>query len=83
MSASSALSKTFLVTTVAEDISDRDLQKSEKQIRALQIIRHLYADWSVRHTAWMSATCRSRCAKNGEVVKQQARTGQMIYQVAK
>lgn len=67
--------------TVTEDISDRDLQKSEKQFARCKsfdtytpIGPFVYTGVDVRD---LSITLR----QNGEV-KQQARTGQMIYPVA-
>jgi 2-keto-4-pentenoate hydratase/2-oxohepta-3-ene-1,7-dioic acid hydratase in catechol pathway len=67
--------------TIGEDISDRDLQKSEKQFgRAKSFDTYtpvgpfVYADVDV-------ADLRIELQKNGEV-KQSARTSQMIYPVA-
>src|SRR4051812_2414337 len=67
--------------TIGEDISDRDLQSSEKQFaRAKSFDTYspvgpfVYSDVDVRD---LPITLR----QNGEV-KQQARTGQMIYSVA-
>jgi 2-keto-4-pentenoate hydratase/2-oxohepta-3-ene-1,7-dioic acid hydratase in catechol pathway len=67
--------------TVAEDISDRDLQKSEKQFARCKsfdtytpIGPFVYTDVDVRD---LPITLQ----QNGEV-KQQARTSQMIYPVA-
>jgi 2-keto-4-pentenoate hydratase/2-oxohepta-3-ene-1,7-dioic acid hydratase in catechol pathway len=67
--------------TVGEDISDRDLQKTEKQFARCKsfdtytpIGPFVYSDVDVRD---LPVTLR----QNGEV-KQQARTSQMIYSVA-
>ena len=67
--------------TVGEDVSDRDLQKTEKQFARCKsfdtytpIGPFVYADVDVRD---LPITLR----QNGEV-KQQARTSQMIYSVA-
>jgi 2-keto-4-pentenoate hydratase/2-oxohepta-3-ene-1,7-dioic acid hydratase in catechol pathway len=67
--------------TIGEDISDRDLQSAEKQFaRAKSFDTYsplgpfVYADVDVRD---LPITLR----QNGEI-KQQARTGQMIYSVA-
>jgi 2-keto-4-pentenoate hydratase/2-oxohepta-3-ene-1,7-dioic acid hydratase in catechol pathway len=80
VSSESALEHVFGFT-VAEDISDRDLQKSEKQFARCKsfdtytpIGPFVYSDVDV---ADLPITLR----QNGEV-KQQARTSQMIYPVA-
>ena len=80
VSVESALDHVFGYT-VAEDISDRDLQSSEKQFARAKsfdtyspIGPFVYTDVDVRD---LEITLR----QNGEV-KQQARTSQMIYPVA-
>ncbi len=71
-----------LATPSALDVSDRDLQKSEKQFAPLQIVRYLHADRAVRLRAMsMSAILPVELRQNGEV-RQKARTSQMIYSVA-
>ena len=74
-------SNTFLVYTIGEDISDRDLQKSEKQFGRCKsfdtytpVGPFVYTDVDVTD---LPITLR----QNGEV-RQQARTSQMIYSVA-
>ena len=80
VSAESALDHVFGYT-IAEDISDRDLQKSEKQFARCKsfdtytpIGPFVYADVDVRD---LPITLR----QNGEM-RQNARTSQMIYSVA-
>ena len=66
--------------TIGEDISDRDLQKSEKQFgrcKSFDTYTPVGPLFTPRSTSATPITLR----QNGEV-RQQARTSQMIYSVA-
>jgi len=67
--------------TIAEDISDRDLQKSEKQFGRCKSFDTYTPVGPFVHTNLDVSDLPITLRQNGEV-KQQARTSQMIYSVA-
>jgi 2-keto-4-pentenoate hydratase/2-oxohepta-3-ene-1,7-dioic acid hydratase in catechol pathway len=67
--------------TIAEDISDRDLQKSEKQFGRCKSFDTYTPVGPFVHTEVDVGDLPITLRQNGEV-KQQARTSQMIYSVA-
>ena len=67
--------------TIAEDISDRDLQKSEKQFGRCKSFDTYTPVGPFVHTEVDIGDLPITLRQNGEV-KQQARTSQMIYSVA-
>ena len=67
--------------TIAEDISDRDLQKSEKQFGRCKSFDTYTPVGPFVHTDLEVSDLPITLRQNGEV-KQQARTSQMIYSVA-
>ena len=67
--------------TIAEDISDRDLQKSEKQFGRCKSFDTYTPVGPFVHTEVDISDLPITLRQNGEV-KQQARTSQMIYSVA-
>jgi 2-keto-4-pentenoate hydratase/2-oxohepta-3-ene-1,7-dioic acid hydratase in catechol pathway len=67
--------------TIAEDISDRDLQKSEKQFGRCKSFDTYTPVGPFVHTEVEVGDLEITLRQNGEV-KQQARTSQMIYSVA-
>ena len=67
--------------TIAEDISDRDLQKSEKQFGRCKSFDTYTPVGPFVHTEVDVGDLEITLRQNGEV-KQQARTSQMIYPVA-
>jgi 2-keto-4-pentenoate hydratase/2-oxohepta-3-ene-1,7-dioic acid hydratase in catechol pathway len=67
--------------TIAEDISDRDLQKSEKQFGRCKSFDTYTPVGPFVHTEVDIGDLEITLRQNGEV-KQQARTSQMIYSVA-
>lgn len=67
--------------TIAEDISDRDLQKSEKQFGRCKSFDTYTPVGPFVHTDLDVSDLPITLRQNGEV-KQQARTSQMIYSVA-
>jgi 2-keto-4-pentenoate hydratase/2-oxohepta-3-ene-1,7-dioic acid hydratase in catechol pathway len=67
--------------TIAEDISDRDLQKSEKQFGRCKSFDTYTPVGPFVHTDLDVSDLPIALRQNGEV-KQQARTSQMIYSVA-
>jgi 2-keto-4-pentenoate hydratase/2-oxohepta-3-ene-1,7-dioic acid hydratase in catechol pathway len=67
--------------TIAEDISDRDLQKSEKQFGRCKSFDTYTPVGPFVHTDLDVGDLPITLQQNGEV-KQQARTSQMIYSVA-
>ncbi|HWM25474.1 MAG TPA: fumarylacetoacetate hydrolase family protein [Chthoniobacterales bacterium] len=67
--------------TIAEDISDRDLQKSEKQFGRCKSFDTYTPVGPFVHTGVDIGDLPIALRQNGEV-KQQARTSQMIYSVA-
>jgi 2-keto-4-pentenoate hydratase/2-oxohepta-3-ene-1,7-dioic acid hydratase in catechol pathway len=67
--------------TIAEDISDRDLQKSEKQFGRCKSFDTYTPVGPFVHTEIDIGDLEITLRQNGEV-KQQARTSQMIYSVA-
>src|SRR5438093_2730643 len=67
--------------TIAEDISDRDLQKSEKQFGRCKSFDTYTPVGPFVHTEADIGDLPISLRQNGEV-KQQARTSQMIYSVA-
>jgi 2-keto-4-pentenoate hydratase/2-oxohepta-3-ene-1,7-dioic acid hydratase in catechol pathway len=67
--------------TIAEDISDRDLQKSEKQFGRCKSFDTYTPVGPFVHTDLEVSDLPITLQQNGEM-KQEARTGQMIYSVA-
>ena len=67
--------------TIAEDISDRDLQKSEKQFARCKSFDTYTPVGPFVHTEIDTSDLEITLRQNG-AVKQQARTSQMIYSVA-
>jgi 2-keto-4-pentenoate hydratase/2-oxohepta-3-ene-1,7-dioic acid hydratase in catechol pathway len=67
--------------TIAEDISDRDLQKSEKQFGRCKSFDTYTPVGPFVHTDLEASDLPITLRQNGKV-KQQARTSQMIYSVA-
>ena len=71
----------FSVTRSREDISDRDLQKSEKQFSRCKSFDTYTPVGPFVYTEVEAGDLEISLRQNGEV-KQQARTSQMIYSVA-
>jgi 2-keto-4-pentenoate hydratase/2-oxohepta-3-ene-1,7-dioic acid hydratase in catechol pathway len=67
--------------TIAEDISDRDLQKAEKQFSRCKSFDTYTPVGPFVHTSVEIENLEISLRQNGEI-KQQARTSQMIYSVA-
>ena len=67
--------------TIAEDISDRDLQKSEKQFSRCKSFDTYTPVGPFVYTEVETGDLEISLRQNGEV-RQQARTSQMIYSVA-